>query len=773
MKPLYDIVQNGEDWLMARTLQYAIRQNYAKYTSTLTEPWRLSISGLSASLLAAIDSGREDLGLNPDEDYRKDPAAAFGIEEARRHRERGVDIGMFLGALKYYRESYLDLLRETGPAETAAYRDYVHRFFDRVEIGLCSEWTRGAGDDRIQELQAANRSMTNEKNKFLTLFESLASPVILLDPDRRVEHLNRAAAELLNILSNRYYTLSSSAGDPAENPEIRGVPLSRLLPEIDAEIEEFSQRRESGAEFHLPLSTEPGVRHFQVRVSAMQDVSRKFTGLLVILNDETRLRNTRERLREARDAAEKANRAKSEFLAAMSHELRTPLNAILGFSQLLAGRPTLSPNDREQIDIVRRSGEHLLALINQVLDFSKIEAGRMTVEETTFDLHRMLDDLADLFKLKAREKGLRLAVEIDGGTPRWVATDDVKLRQILINLLGNAVKFTDSGGITLSVQWEEGHASRLLLSVSDSGMGMSPEELAVVFEAFAQGDARASDREGTGLGLAITRKFVGMMGGEIAAESRPEEGSCFRVSLPVKQSQRIALSIPGAERIPEAPAPGQPERRLLVVDDSAENRALMISFLAPFGLKLREARNGEEALAVWREWSPHLVWMDMRMPVMSGFEASARIKKTERGADTVIVAVTASVFEEERAEVFAHGCDDYLRKPYRLSALIKMLEKHLGLRFIYPERPESPAPAEGPERSLWEQIADQPADRLQALDAAIRAVEPDRIRQLVDQIGRENPDAERRLTEELSEFRYEAVLEAIAAVPSGGKEKSA
>jgi signal transduction histidine kinase/DNA-binding NarL/FixJ family response regulator len=773
MKPLKEIVLRGEDWLMARILQYAIRRDYAKYTSTLTESWRLSISGLSASLLAAIDSGREDLGLDPDEDYRKDPAAAFGIEEARLHRERGVDIGMFLGLLKYYRESYLDLLRETGPAETAAYRDYVHRFFDRMEIGLCSEWTRGGGDDRILELQAANRRMTNEKNKFLTLFESLASPVILLDTDRRVDHLNWAAAELLNILANRYYAVSPTGCTPPGEEEIRGLPLARLLPEVDAEIQDFSGQKEAGREFELTLSTETGVRHFQVRVSAMQDVSRKFTGLLVIFNDETPLRNTEKRLREARDAAEGANRAKSEFLASMSHELRTPLNAILGFSQLLAGQPTLSPNDREQLGLLHRSGEHLLALINQVLDFSKIEAGRMTVEAAPFDLRRMVGDIGDLFNLKAREKALRLTVETGEDVPRWVSADEVKLRQILINLLGNAVKFTDAGGVALSVQWDPAPSPRLLLAVSDSGIGMSPRELEMIFEPFAQASSRAAGLEGTGLGLAITGKFVQMMGGEISVESRPGEGSCFRVSLPVKPSRRAARSIPGSERIPERLAPGQPEKRLLVVDDSPENRALMMTFLAPYGLEIREAGNGEEALKVWREWRPHLVWMDMRMPVMSGFEASKRIR--ESGADTVIVAVTASVFEEERAEVFASGCDDYLRKPYRLAALVKMLEKHLGLRFVYPDRPQYPEPAqaETPEGPLWEQMAGQPPERLQSLAAAIRAVNPDRIRQIVNEIGRENPEAERRITEELSEFRYEAILENIAAALAGGKEPPA
>ena len=773
MKRLSEIIRNGEDWLMARILEYAIRHDYAQYTSTLTEPWRLSISGLSASLLSALpDDDEGPMELEAERDYRGDPAATFGIEEARRHRERGVDIGMFLGLLKYYRESYLDLLTEAAPPDVARYRHWVHRFFDRLEIGLCSEWSRGTDAERIWELQETNRRMTNEKNKFLTLFESLASPVLLLSPDRRVDHLNRAAADLFDVNANRYYTAPSETAVEKTNAKPRGTPVDRLLPDLDPEIQRVADRKTGFREFDYRLHAPDGIRHFQARLSAMQDVSGKFDGFLLILNDETRLKQTQDRLREARDVAESANRAKSEFLANMSHELRTPLNAILGFSQLLSGRSGLAREDREHLEIIRRSGEHLLTLINQVLDLTKIEAGRMGVQSVSFDLRGLLTDMRELFRLKAREKGLQLILDLDPTVPPFVEADDVKLRQVIINLLGNAVKFTDKGRVALRAWAGPGPEPMLTLEVSDTGIGISADELDLVFQSFAQGERRDPSREGTGLGLGIARKFVHLMGGDIFVESEPGRGTCFRVQLPVRVCAPGTTCPVPPGRYPERLASGQPSYRILVVDDNPENRTLMRSILEPLGFEIQEAADGAEAVSVWASWDPQLIWMDMRMPVMNGFEAVARIKSTTRGQAAAVIAMTASVFEDEREVVLSQGCDDYLRKPFRVASVFELLEKHLGVQFRYPETVLAAdcIPRPSSETELTPHLERLPEAHLHALREAIEAVDPDRIETLLSEIGKMNGDVAGRISDELAEFRYDAVLTAIAGV-IGPKQK--
>jgi signal transduction histidine kinase/ligand-binding sensor domain-containing protein/DNA-binding NarL/FixJ family response regulator len=399
------------------------------------------------------------------------------------------------------------------------------------------------------------------------------------------------------------------------------------------------------------------------------------------------LQASQEHLRKAKDVAESANRAKSTFLANMSHELRSPLNAILGFAQVLKRSTQVADDTHDNLDIILQSGEHLLALINQVLNLSKIEAGQMMLDETDFDVRRLLREIEGMFVLKAEDKHLLLEFDTPPDLPTYLRADVVKLRQVLINLIGNALKFTSNGGVAVRVQSAPDAARSsfvtLRFEVEDTGAGIAREELATLFEAFTQTSSGRKAQEGTGLGLAISQRFVQLMGGKLTVSSQVGHGTTFAFSVQCQLAD--GLDAPEAEPLPQVVAlePGQPRYRMLIVDDKWVNRQLLVKLLTPFGFELREAQHGEEAVEVAQVFQPHLVWMDLRMPIMDGIEATRQIKAEAKVKAPVIIALTASVFDEDKTAVLASGCDDFLRKPFRTAEIFEALRKHLHIRFSY------------------------------------------------------------------------------------------
>jgi PAS domain S-box-containing protein len=367
---------------------------------------------------------------------------------------------------------------------------------------------------------------------------------------------------------------------------------------------------------------------------------------------------------EARALAEEASKAKGTFLANMSHELRTPLNAILGFAQVMTRSQTLSRQNKEYLQIMSRSGEHLLTLINNILDISKIEAGKTTLNEKNFDLYRLLDDLENMFHLRAKDKHLQLIFERALDLTQYVRTDDIKLRQVLINLLNNALKFTQQGSVSLRVASKEieDDDSYLSFEVQDTGVGIAPEELDQLFEAFMQTQSGQQAGEGTGLGLPISRKLVQLMGGKMSVDSQVLSGTTFKFNIKLTKIESNQFESEPPNRRVMALAPEQPRYRLLIVDDKWTNRYLLLTMLRPLDFSVREASNGQEAVEIWEEWQPHLIWMDIRMARMDGCEATKRIKAAQKGMpfdneliSSKVIALTASSLEEEQA-VLEAGC---------------------------------------------------------------------------------------------------------------------
>jgi PAS domain S-box-containing protein len=495
--------------------------------------------------------------------------------------------------------------------------------------------------------------------------------------------------------------------------------------------------------------------------------ARLMTGTLI---DITKLKQAEADLAEAKARAEAANRAKSAFLANMSHELRTPLNAVLGFSRLLKRDPDVTPRQQETLDIIARSGEHLLNLINNVLDMAKIESGRVVLEESEVDLPRLMSEIQSLMGVAAVEKGLRFALERDPDLPRFVAVDAGKLRQVLLNLVGNAIKFTNSGGVKLRARLsrqDDAERARVRFEVEDSGPGISQEDCQRIFFPFVQLGGQAPVQAGTGLGLAICNQYVEIMGGQIGVTSELGKGSVFYFTIPVSVLPSVAE--------PEEPkhgrilglAGGQPSYRLLIVEDQPENRLLLRRLLDPLGFELREAVNGQEAVAQFEQWHPDLIWMDIRMPVMDGLEAVRRIRATQAGAGTKIIALTAHALDEESKPILAAGCDDLVRKPFREQELFDALTRHLHVKFIYEQASRQKSTPEAPGLALRpEQLDALPAELLRDLRQAVIELDTARTHALIGQVTERDAMLGRALNTLATQFDYEGLLKLLEREPS-------
>jgi PAS domain S-box-containing protein len=585
-------------------------------------------------------------------------------------------------------------------------------------------------DQRVRDQQFYTRS----------LIESNIDALITTDPRGIITDVNKQMEALTGC--TRDELIGAPFKDYFTDPERAEAGIKLVLGEKKVTDYELTARARDGKETVVSYNA-----------TTFHDRDRKLQGVFAAARDVTERKRYEQSLQQA-------NRSKSVFLANMSHEIRTPMNAILGFSQLMLRDQDLTPRQCQYLGTINRSGEHLLALINDILEMSKIEAGRTTLNPSTFDLPVLLNDLEMMFRVRTDEKKLSFSVATIGDVPQFIVSDINKLRQVFINVLGNAVKFTEEGGVGVRVRVDrQGPTGPCLrVEVEDTGPGISIDDQNKLFRYFEQTKTGQQAGTGTGLGLAISREFVRLMGGDIMMSSQVGRGSIFIIHLPLTEGEAQAVQAKDSLRHVLRLQPGQETCRVLIADDIEDNRQLLAQLLAPVGFEIRLATNGVEAVQEFEEWRPHLILMDFRMPVVDGHEAIRRIRGMAGGEDTKIIAVTASAMDDNRQELMGIGADDFIGKPFREAELFQKIHVHVGVEYHYAEDPTAAAQGEVAELTP-DFLADWPQEIIDSMREAVITADLDQLLATIQEMETRDPRIAQGLRRLAESFQYQKLLD--------------
>jgi PAS domain S-box-containing protein len=535
----------------------------------------------------------------------------------------------------------------------------------------------------ITERKKADEAIRRSEDRYRTILEASPDAMLSMDRQGRIVLVNTQAEKMFGY--PREALLHQDAG--------------LIFPERYRE--QHVQRRAALFASFQDLADGVAIETFGLRADATEfpveiRISRLETEedhlLLGAFRDVTERREVELRSRQLEikvAEAEAANKAKSMFLSTMSHEIRTPMNAILGYSQLMMRDSNLAADARAHLEVINRSGEHLLEMINEVLDMAKIEAGRMQLAPKVFNLRSLVRDLESMFRLRAEAKGLRFEALLAGEPIADVIGDEGKIRQVLINLLGNAIKFTLRGWVKLQVRVTSENESRVRFSaeVEDTGIGMTSEEQREVFQLFSQAlSGQRIQHGGTGLGLAISQRIARLMGGDITMTSAEQGGSVFLFDIPMERGpdQHLPSQPPARDRVLGI-SNRQDAPRILIAEDATDSREWLTKLLTSIGFAVRGAENGRAAVSAWEEWRPQLVLMDMHMPIMDGVAAAREIRSRPSGESALIIALTADVMDSQGRAAFEKDLNDFISKPCRENELLETIGKHLGLLYKYAE----------------------------------------------------------------------------------------
>ncbi len=620
------------------------------------------------------------------------------------------------------------------------------------------------------ELESKILALRESEQKFRVIFDQTFQFIGVLDTDGTLLQANRTALQFAGVdieavIGKPFWEtpwwdhsvelreqLKRAVQEAAQGKLVR-FEASHPTPDGEVSYVDFSLKPVINEEGQV-LQLIPEGRDITERKRAEEELMRYKAHL-----EETVQQRTEE-LRLARDEAEAANRAKSVFLANMSHELRTPLNAILGFSHMMQRDENLSKDQHETLNIINNSGEHLLKLINDVLEIAKIEAGKLQLDIATFDLHTLVREVTDMMRLRAQQKGLQLELDQASELPRYIKGDEARLRQILVNLVSNAVKFTVEGGVTIRLGVTGNNHRQILLEIVDTGSGISDQDQQRLFKPFEQ-LPEGKTQVGTGLGLSIVQHFIRLMDGKIVVESSLGKGSQFHVEIPLNEADEEEIGRLAGKRHGEVSglAPGQKSYRILIAEDQRDNQFLLVKLMTQVGMQVKVAENGEECVEIFKKWKPDLIWMDRRMPVMDGIEATRRIRRLRGGKKVKIVAVTASAFKEQEPEMLDAGMDDYIRKPFLFGEIYDSLAQQLGVQFTYHK--DENAPKIVRQVLTTKNMLAVTDEQREALRLAVVSLDRQNIDSVIKRIAKDSADLGQVLSQLADEFDYPTILSAI------------